>query len=92
LTTTLGTVPVIGVAFQGPFFGVSYFSAGLVLAIMVLPIIAAVCREVFRSTPRQRERGRAGSWGDTLGDDPHCRAATGTLRHRRASLWDLAER
>ena len=55
LTTTLGTVPVIGVAFQGPFFGVSYFSAGLVLAIMVLPIIAAVCREVFRSTPRNEK-------------------------------------
>lgn len=55
LTTTLGTVPVIGVAFQGPFFGVSYFTAGLVLAIMVLPIIAAVCREVFRSTPRNEK-------------------------------------
>jgi ABC-type phosphate transport system permease subunit len=34
---------------------VSYFSAGLVLAIMVLPIIAAVCREVFRSTPRNEK-------------------------------------
>ena len=52
LTSTLGTVPGISVAFGGPFFGVSYFTAGLVLAIMVLPIIAAVCREVFRSTPR----------------------------------------
>lgn len=55
LTSTLGTVPVIGVAFAGPFFGVSYFTAGLVLAIMVLPIIAAVCREVFRSTPRNEK-------------------------------------
>jgi phosphate transport system permease protein len=52
LTSTVGTVPVIGVAFSGPFFGASYFTAGLVLAIMVLPIVAAVCREVFRSTPR----------------------------------------
>jgi phosphate transport system permease protein len=55
LASTLGTVPVIGVAFAGPFFGVSYFTAGLVLAIMVLPIIAAVCREVFRSTPRNEK-------------------------------------
>lgn len=55
LTSTLGTVPVIGVAFAGPFFGVSYFTAGLVLAIMILPIIAAVCREVFRSTPRNEK-------------------------------------
>ena len=55
LTSTLGTVPVIGVVFGGPFFGVSYFTAGLVLAIMILPIIAAVCREVFRSTPRNEK-------------------------------------
>jgi len=55
LTTTIGTVPVIGVPFSGPFFGYSYFTAGLVLAIMVLPIIAAVCREVFRSTPRNEK-------------------------------------
>ncbi len=57
LSGTLGTVPVIGVAFSGPFFGVSYFSAGLVLAIMILPIIAAVCREVFRSTPLTEKEG-----------------------------------
>ncbi|TMB91140.1 MAG: phosphate ABC transporter permease subunit PstC [Chloroflexi bacterium] len=55
ITSTLGTVPVIGVPFGGPFFGVSYFTAGLVLAIMILPIIAAVCREVFRSTPRNEK-------------------------------------
>jgi len=55
LAGTLGKVPGIGVAFSGPFFGVSYFTAGLVLAIMVLPIIAAVCREVFRSTPRNEK-------------------------------------
>jgi phosphate transport system permease protein len=55
LSSTLGKVPVIGVAFSGPFFGVSYFTAGLVLAIMILPIIAAVCREVFRSTPRNEK-------------------------------------
>jgi phosphate transport system permease protein len=55
LTSTVGTVPVIGVPFAGPFFGVSYFTAGLVLAIMILPIIAAVCREVFRSTPRNEK-------------------------------------
>jgi len=64
LTSTLGTVPVIGAAFGGPFFGVSYFTAGLVLAIMILPIIAAVCREVFRSTPRD-EREAAFAIGAT---------------------------
>jgi phosphate transport system permease protein len=51
LTSTLGNVPGIGLAFTGPFFGVSYFTAGVVLAIMVLPIITAICREVFATTP-----------------------------------------
>lgn len=51
LAATLGQVPVIGVAFKGPFFGVSYFSAGVVLAIMVLPIVTAICREVFATAP-----------------------------------------
>ena len=50
--------------FSGPFFGVSYFAAGLVLAIMILPIVAAVSREVFRSTPRN-EREAAFALGAT---------------------------
>jgi|ThiBio_1000_plan_1041568.scaffolds.fasta_scaffold00488_27 phosphate transport system permease protein len=48
---TLGKVPVIGKVFAGPFFGLSYFTAGLILAIMVLPIITAICREVFATAP-----------------------------------------
>jgi phosphate transport system permease protein len=48
---SVGKLPVIGRVFAGPFFGVSYFTAGLVLAIMILPIIAAICREIFRTVP-----------------------------------------
>jgi phosphate transport system permease protein len=51
LISTVGKVPGIGAAFVGPFFGVSYFAAGVVLAIMVLPIMTAICREVFATTP-----------------------------------------
>jgi len=51
LTESLGRIPVIGVVFAGPFFGVSYFTAGIILAIMVLPIITAICREVFAVAP-----------------------------------------
>jgi phosphate transport system permease protein len=51
LADTLGKVPVIGVAFQGPFFGYSYFTASIVLSIMILPIITAVCREIFQTAP-----------------------------------------
>jgi phosphate transport system permease protein len=51
LTSTLGRVPVIGSVFAGPFFGLSYFTAGLILAIMVLPIVTALCREIFATAP-----------------------------------------
>lgn len=51
LTSTLGSVPGIGVFFAGPFFGVAYFTAGVILAIMVLPIVTALCREVSATTP-----------------------------------------
>src|SRR5205814_4964610 len=33
-------------------YGRSVFAASVVLAIMVLPIVAAICREVFRQVPR----------------------------------------
>jgi phosphate transport system permease protein len=51
LSSTLGQVPGVGVVFAGPFFGVSYLTAGVVLSIMVLPIVIAICREVFATTP-----------------------------------------
>lgn len=51
LANSLGSVPVIGGVFAGPFFGVSYLTAGVVLAIMVLPIVTAICREVFALAP-----------------------------------------
>jgi phosphate transport system permease protein len=47
----LGPVPGIGRLFQGPPFGIGVLSAGLVLAIMVLPFIAAVMRDVFDTVP-----------------------------------------
>jgi phosphate transport system permease protein len=50
---TLGrVVPFLGPPTPGP----SYFAAGLIVAFMIIPIIAAVTREVFGATPRlQRE-------------------------------------
>ena len=45
-------LPFLGPPTPGP----SYFAAGLVVAIMIIPIVAAVTREVFAATPRlQRE-------------------------------------
>ena len=42
--------------FSGPFFGLGFFSAGIILAIMVIPIITAMSRDVMRAVPvTQRE-------------------------------------
>ena len=35
----------------------SFFVAGLILAIMVVPIVASICRELFLSVPRELEEG-----------------------------------
>ncbi|HYM34300.1 MAG TPA: phosphate ABC transporter permease subunit PstC [Steroidobacteraceae bacterium] len=47
----VGPLPIIGALFQGPPYGIGLFTAGIVLAIMVLPFITAVMREVFQMTP-----------------------------------------
>lgn len=51
LNATLGQVPVIGALFQGPPLGIGLLCAGVVLAIMIIPYIAAVMRDVFEVTP-----------------------------------------
>lgn len=51
LIKTLGQLPVLGSLFQGPPFGIGILTAGLVLAIMVLPFISAVMRDVFETVP-----------------------------------------
>jgi phosphate transport system permease protein len=38
--------------FQGPAYGVGMMTAGIILAIMVIPTISSLCREVFRAIPR----------------------------------------
>jgi phosphate transport system permease protein len=47
----LGPLPVIGKLFQGPPFGIGVLTASVVLAIMVLPFISAVMRDVFETVP-----------------------------------------
>lgn len=48
---TLGTLPVLENLFAGPPFGTGIFTAALILAIMVLPFIAATMRDVFETVP-----------------------------------------
>ena len=51
LIDTLGAVPGIGLLFQGPPLGIGVLTAGFILAIMVLPFISAVMRDVFETVP-----------------------------------------
>jgi phosphate transport system permease protein len=56
LKTIFGFLPI----FEGTFYGVSVFSAGIVLAIMVVPFIISVSREVLMAVPTdQREAALA---------------------------------
>lgn len=51
LNDNVGTWPVIGSLFQGPPLGIGMLTAGIVLAIMVIPFISSVMREVFLTVP-----------------------------------------
>jgi phosphate transport system permease protein len=51
LQATFKGVPVLGSLFSGPPVGIGLLSAGIILAIMVIPFIASVMRDVFEVTP-----------------------------------------
>ncbi|MFN4883830.1 MAG: phosphate ABC transporter permease subunit PstC [Burkholderiales bacterium] len=51
LQSTLGQMPLIGPLFGGATNGIGILAAGLVLAFMILPFIAAVMRDVFEIVP-----------------------------------------
>jgi phosphate transport system permease protein len=51
LKATLGNVPVIGVLFSGPMMGIGILTAGLILAVMIIPFISSVMRDVFEIVP-----------------------------------------
>lgn len=51
LQTLLSGVPYLGALVSGPPVGIGVLSAGIILAIMIIPFIAAVMRDVFEVTP-----------------------------------------
>ena len=56
LRSTLGFLPLFG----GPIYGVSILAGGIIIAIMIVPIITSVSREILRSVPSlQREAAYA---------------------------------
>jgi phosphate transport system permease protein len=51
LIDTLGAIPGIGMLFEGPPYGIGILTAGLILAVMVLPFITSISRDVFEAVP-----------------------------------------
>jgi len=51
LISTLGNVPGIAPLFAGPPYGIGMLTAGLILAIMVLPFVTSISRDVFEAVP-----------------------------------------
>jgi len=51
MQSTLGQMPLIGPLFGGAMNGIGILAAGLILAFMILPFIAAVMRDVFEIVP-----------------------------------------
>jgi phosphate transport system permease protein len=51
LISLFGPIPILSSVFAGPPYGIGILTAGLILAIMVLPFITSISRDVFESVP-----------------------------------------
>jgi phosphate transport system permease protein len=51
LIDNLGNVPILSALFAGPPYGIGVLTSGLILAIMVLPFITSISRDVFEAVP-----------------------------------------
>jgi phosphate transport system permease protein len=51
LIATFGNIPVLSTLFAGPPYGIGMLTAGLILAIMVLPFVTSISRDVFEAVP-----------------------------------------
>lgn len=65
LGATLGKLPLIGALFAGPPIGIGLLCAGIILAIMIIPFIASVMRDVFEVTPPLLKESVYGLGGTT---------------------------
>jgi phosphate transport system permease protein len=51
LKNTLGTMPVIGILFEGNPMGIDLLTASVILGIMIIPFTASISRDSFNLTP-----------------------------------------
>jgi phosphate transport system permease protein len=81
LGTMFGFLPL----FKGPIYGVSMLAGGIIIAIMIMPIITSVSREIIRSVPHvQREAAYA------LGATPWEVTRIAVLSYARKGLFGAA--
>ncbi len=95
LIHSLGAAPLVGALFKGPPQGIGMFTAGFILAIMVIPFIASVMRDVFEIVPPVLEGIGLRHRLHDLGGRAQRRAALHQgRRHRRhhAGPWPRARR
>ena len=60
LQRTVGQIPVIGALFSGSIVGTDLLMGGVILAVMVLPLLVAVTREVLLAVPQAQREGMIG--------------------------------
>jgi phosphate transport system permease protein len=77
LTSTLGWTGL----FSGPIYGVSMLAAGIILAIMIIPIISSITREVLMVVPQHQREGVL-----ALGATRWEMIRVGVLRNARAGI------
>ena len=65
IAKTLGQLPVVGSLFSGPSLGIGILAAGIILAIMIIPFIASVMRDVFELVPPMLKESCYGLGGTT---------------------------
>ncbi|MBS3935096.1 MAG: phosphate ABC transporter permease subunit PstC [Sulfuritalea sp.] len=65
IAKTLGQIPLIGNLFTGPMLGIGVLAAGIILAIMIIPFIASIMRDVFELTPAMLKESCYGIGGTT---------------------------
>jgi phosphate transport system permease protein len=60
ITDHTGGLPLLGRLFDGPAMGIGIFTTGLILAIMIIPFITAVMRDVFEVVPAELKESAYG--------------------------------
>lgn len=55
VSRTTRPVPILSTLFEGPSTGRGLFTAGIILALMITPIITSITREVFDTVPREQK-------------------------------------